>query len=99
MTNKRIVAESLLQTHHDSMENALSCWLTEKTCPYETEGIAEVSSVYQESMSSEWGYKFSNRVSTSLDRASCSLRDHPLTPAEDRAASRAFDAATMAFAA
>jgi hypothetical protein len=102
MTNKRIVSESLLQIYHDSMENALSCWLTEKTCPYETEGIAEVSSLSQESMSSEWGYKFSNRISTrvrNLDRASCSLRDRPLTPAEDRAASRAFDAATMAFAA
>ena len=102
MTNKRLVSESLLQIYHDSMENALSCWLTEKTCPYEIEGIAEIGSISQESMSTEWGPKFSNRITArvrNLDRASSSLRDHPLTPSEDRAASRAFDAATMAFAA
>ena len=102
MTNKRLVSESLLQIYHDSMENALSCWLTEKTCPYEIEGIAEMGSISQESMSTEWGPKFSNRISTrvqSLDRASSSLRNRQLTPSEDRAASRAFDATTMAFAA
>lgn len=32
--NQSVLTKGLWKVYHDSFENALSCWLTEKTCPY-----------------------------------------------------------------
>jgi hypothetical protein len=33
-SSRSTMTHSLLRIYHDSMENALSCWLTEHNCPY-----------------------------------------------------------------
>jgi hypothetical protein len=103
-TNRSFLAGGLIRIYHDSMENALSCWLTEKTCPYSVNVLPimpRMGSDPHESMTDEWGPNWSNRICMRvcrLDRASSAMRDRPLTPAEDRAASRALQAAIMSFA-
>lgn len=33
-TNCNMIGETMMKIYHDVMEGALSCWLTEQTCPY-----------------------------------------------------------------
>lgn len=33
-TNGNMIGETMMKIYHDVMEGALSCWLTEQTCPY-----------------------------------------------------------------
>lgn len=33
-TNSNMIGETMMKIYHDVMEGALSCWLTEQTCPY-----------------------------------------------------------------
>lgn len=33
-TNGNLIGEMMMRIYHDVMEGALSCWLTEQTCPY-----------------------------------------------------------------
>ncbi|KAI9739884.1 MAG: hypothetical protein M1818_004940 [Claussenomyces sp. TS43310] len=102
--NRSYLTSNLLGVYHDSMENALSCWLTERTCPYNARICSLVPHVGRddvESMGTEWGPNWSNRIFTRvcrLDRASSAMRTRPLTSSEDQAASRALQAAVMAFA-
>ncbi|KIW99929.1 uncharacterized protein Z518_10857 [Rhinocladiella mackenziei CBS 650.93] len=99
-TNKFLISESLTRIYQDTMENALSCWLTERTCPYTYEGIIEPQSPLKESVESPRPISWANCIVSricQLDRPSCILRDRPLTPRENQAASRALKAAIMAF--
>ncbi|KAF2501175.1 hypothetical protein BU16DRAFT_577390 [Lophium mytilinum] len=98
------MTNGLLRIYHDSMENALSCWLTEKTCPY---GItipspaSLKSSNPHESMSEEWGSNWSNRIFARvchLDRASSVVRGRTLTQSEEKLASKALHLAIVSFA-
>lgn len=102
--NRSFLTTNLMQVYHDSMENALSCWLTDKTCPYsaEIQSLVPTASLgSQESMFYDWGPNWSNRICARvchLDRVSSAFRDRPLTKAEDKLASRVLHAAIMSFA-
>jgi hypothetical protein len=101
-TNKSLISESLMRVYHDSLENALSCWLTERTCPYGARALpSNATHSIDPSMLREWGPDWSNRICRqvfNLDRVSASIRDRPLAKSEDRAASNALNLAIMAFA-
>lgn len=91
------MTKNLIRIYHDSMENALSCWLTERNCPYSQITKDGKSRTEQ----SEWGPTFSNRVCRRvcrLDYTAASIRGRSLSIAEDKAASRALHKSIMAFA-
>jgi hypothetical protein len=102
---RSFMTRNLLRIYHDSMENALSCWLTERNCPYS--GIIGPSNRgmkphLQKPMVSEWGPNWSNRICTRvcrLDRAYSTIRGRGVTTTEEQAASRALHTVIMAFAA
>lgn len=99
---KSMIATGLLRIYHDSFENSLSCWVTEKNCPYETELSDLIQQASPSSMAEETALRLSDnrifsRVSR-LDSAFTPLRGRPLTTHENRAASQALNAAIMAFA-
>lgn len=99
-TNKSLISSSLKHIYSDTLENALLCWVTEKSCPYNNEGIFPCQGRAQL-------FPGPSRVTNSgmirriqrLDRASCVLSERPLTPRESRLASHALHATIMAFAA
>lgn len=101
-TNKSLITENLMKLYHDSMENALSCWLTERTCPYGNRALPlnEFGSI-DPSMLREWGPDWSNRICRqviNLDRKFAIIQNRPLTRIEEKAASNALNLAIMAFA-
>lgn len=88
---------NLIRIYHDSMENALSCWLTEHNCPYSD----FVSSVLPHDEREEWGPNWSNRMCIRvcrLDRSSSSIRGRALSMEENKTADRVLHLAIMAFA-
>ncbi|KAL3703859.1 hypothetical protein TMatcc_009548 [Talaromyces marneffei ATCC 18224] len=88
---------NLIRIYHDSMENALSCWLTEHNCPYSD----FFSSVLPDDETEEWGPNWSNRMCIRvcrLDRASSSIRGRALSVEENKTADRVLHLAIMAFA-
>ena len=99
---KSMIATGLLRIYHDSFENSLSCWVTEKNCPYETELSDLIRQASPSSMAEEAAYRLcDNRIFSRvsrLDSAFSPLRGRPLTTHESRAASQALNAAIMAFA-
>ncbi|KAJ5211576.1 uncharacterized protein N7498_003222 [Penicillium cinerascens] len=91
------MSRNLIRIYHDSMENALSCWLTEHNCPYSDSMIDVLP--YREMK--EWGPNWSNRMCMRvcrLDRASPSIRGRALTAEEDKIAARTLHLAIMSFA-
>ncbi|KAL2065968.1 hypothetical protein VTL71DRAFT_3638 [Oculimacula yallundae] len=101
-TNQSLMTENLMKVYHDSMENALSCWLTERTCPYGDQAVtSHGASSINTSMLREWGPDWSNRICRqviNIDRKLAVMQDRPLTRLEDKAASNALNLAIMAFA-
>ncbi|KAK5019533.1 hypothetical protein LTR16_000435 [Cryomyces antarcticus] len=105
-TNRSLLTESLVRIYRDSMENALSCWLTERTCPYGVskppllQGSGSGLSTPISIVNDEWGPQWTNRICTRVCRldSAKAIRDRPLTRSEDKAASRALHAAIMSFA-
>lgn len=91
-----------MRVYHDSFENALSCWLTERTCPYGIRALPPNGAYsVDRSIFTEWGPNWSNRICRqvfSLDRSSAVIQDRPLTRFEDRAASKTLSLAILAFA-
>lgn len=106
-TNKVLISESLLRIYHDVLENNLSCWLAEDTCPYQMQSrrhepvpIQLISEPRAQSRL-EWGSTWSNRMYRRvkrLDRVAQSAKLIRLTALENQAVSRALDLAIMAFA-
>lgn len=90
-TNNTLLTEGLLKIYQDSFENHLSCWLTERTCPYNRD--SEVS--LPNDKGPDW-YRIYHRV-FKLDRLS-SVRGRSLSPTEDRLASKALNFAIFSFA-
>ncbi|EXJ94721.1 hypothetical protein A1O1_03118 [Capronia coronata CBS 617.96] len=93
-TNRWLLAQNWLRVYHDSMENALSCWLTERNCPYTlthsgTNGLANVSGP-------QWSNRIYQRV-CNLDKAINNLPGRRLSSKENSMAERALNAAVMAF--
>ncbi|OQU98868.1 hypothetical protein CLAIMM_04585 [Cladophialophora immunda] len=99
---KSMIASGLLRIYHDSFENSLSCWVTEKNCPYETELRDLIPHPSPASVAEEAALRLSDnrifsRVSR-LDSAFSLLRGRELSAIENRAATKALNAAIMAFA-
>ncbi|KAH7085048.1 hypothetical protein BKA63DRAFT_485043 [Paraphoma chrysanthemicola] len=94
------MTHSLLRIYHDSMENALSCWLTEHNCPYLMSDSGLLVSG-PSSATREWGSSWSNRMYNrviQLDRAYSTIRPRMLTAEEERTASKALNMSIVAFA-
>ncbi|KAL5338152.1 hypothetical protein BJX70DRAFT_213800 [Aspergillus crustosus] len=92
------MTRNLMRIYHDSMENALSCWLTEHNCPY-TDSVSDL--LLLSNQRTEWGPDWSNRMCIrvcQLDRAAFSLRGRALSAEEDRTAARVLRLAIVAFA-
>ncbi|KAF1846990.1 uncharacterized protein K460DRAFT_51453 [Cucurbitaria berberidis CBS 394.84] len=92
--NKACLTEGLLKIYHDSFENALACWLTERTCP--NTARVDITIGNKANTSPDWNRMY-YRVFR-LDRLAASIRGRQLTFAEDRAASKALNMAIYAFA-
>jgi hypothetical protein len=106
--NHTFMSENLMQIYHDSMENALSCWLNERTCPYRfktstpkaiTNGppINSDGEDVKQAWRTDWPNRIFRRV-VDLDRVAGRIRDKPLSHSEDNAASKALYLVIMAFA-
>lgn len=101
--NKAFVSGNLVKIYHDSMENALSCWLTEKTCPYDVEvrPYLQKSTLTGSPRESEWGSSWSNRIYErvcNLDRACTSLTGRAFSLSENNAIDMTLRKAVMSFA-
>ncbi|KAF2210176.1 hypothetical protein CERZMDRAFT_45804 [Cercospora zeae-maydis SCOH1-5] len=89
--NRLQIKSGLLKVYHDSFEGALSCWLTERNCPY------SISSFRDQNV---WSRSWANRIfartaaldDTYADAGALSARDQ-------RQASKVLNAVVMAFAA
>lgn len=90
--NKSFLKEGLLKIYHDSFENALSCWLTETTCPYTLK--ADISSTTESGP--DWNRMY-HRVFR-LDRLASSIRGRQLTFQEDKTVTKALNSAIFSFA-
>ncbi|KAB8268353.1 hypothetical protein BDV30DRAFT_15407 [Aspergillus minisclerotigenes] len=89
-----MITRNLIYIYNDSMENALSCWLTERTCPYSNRG-------YVDTTGPKTGPYTTNRIYSRvclLDRACSSIPGRRLTSVESRTATQTLHAAIMAFA-
>ncbi|KAF2251592.1 hypothetical protein BU26DRAFT_589815 [Trematosphaeria pertusa] len=94
-TNNVFLTEGLLKIYHDTFENALSCWLIEKTCPYSKE--SDPSDMHQSGPNCTWN-RIYHRVFR-LDRlASPAVRGRKLSWSEEKAASKAINLAVFSFA-
>ena len=91
------MTRNLVRIYHDSMENALSCWLTEHNCPYGDSAGGIIPYKEKEAWAPNWSNRMCIRVCR-LDRVASSVRGRPLSTEEDRTAARALHLAIMAFA-
>ena len=85
------IKKGLLKIYHDSLEGALSCWLTERNCPYV---VARFDS--GDAWSSDWSNRIILRV-CALERATSGLPS--ARNRNESQASQALDLAITAFAA
>ncbi|KAE8140442.1 hypothetical protein BDV38DRAFT_290169 [Aspergillus pseudotamarii] len=89
-----MITHNLIHIYNDSMENALSCWLTERNCPYSNRE-------YVDAKGPKTGPYTTNRIYRRvclLDQAYSSIPDRRLTSVESRTATQTLHAAIMAFA-
>ena len=102
--NRLSLSQNWLRVYHDSLENALSCWLTERNCPYSEKTqdrrtrISNFSAA--DTVAGEWGPKWSNRIYARvcrLDQVSSSLPGKPLTTLQQSKASKALNLSIMSF--
>lgn len=90
--NNAFLREGLLKIYHDSFENALSCWLTERTCPYSAKADISLAN----DGGPDWNRMY-HRVFR-LDRLASSIRGRQLTFSEDKAVGKALNSAIFSFA-
>lgn len=57
-SNRLSIKKGLMKIYHDSMEGALSCWLTERNCPYSSTVFVDGQDVW----SSNWANRIVTRV-------------------------------------
>jgi len=99
-SSRGFVTNGLLRIYNDSMENSLSCWLTEHNCPY-TMTRYKPSLLSASKATREWSGTWSNRMYNrvlQLDRAYASLRIRKPTAEEERTISKALNMTIMSFA-
>lgn len=98
---KSVITDGLFRIYRDSIESALSCWLTEWTCPYNSEAPPNFSLDSSQSWNHGRGRgmlaTFCARICR-LDQSFSKWRTRCLSPSEDKAASRILNTAIMAFA-
>ncbi|RJE24724.1 hypothetical protein PHISCL_02933 [Aspergillus sclerotialis] len=106
-SNRTLISDSPLRIYNDVLENNLSCWLAEDTCPYKMHRRPPELNALQQALDARPQSQTENEVVISnrmyrgvkqLDRASRSAKLIRLTASENRAASRALDLVVMAFA-
>jgi hypothetical protein len=88
--NRMNIKKGLMKIYHDSMEGALSCWLTERNCPYSSVGFDG-----REVWSSNWANRIVKRV-CDLDKAFSATGS--LSATDQRQASKVLNLVVMAFA-
>ncbi|KAF1921502.1 hypothetical protein BDU57DRAFT_489331 [Ampelomyces quisqualis] len=91
-TNNAFLKESLLKIYANSFENALSCWVTERTCPYSTKVEVAQSCDARPDWNRIYHHVFR------LDRHAANIRGRQLTYIEDQAAAKALNMAIYSFA-
>lgn len=89
--NRLSIKKGLMKIYHDSLEGALSCWLTERNCPY-TSTIFDGQDVW----SSNWANRIITRV-CDLDKAYS--KTGSLSAHDQQQASKVLNLVVMAFAA
>ncbi|KAJ5198915.1 hypothetical protein N7472_004119 [Penicillium cf. griseofulvum] len=94
-SNCHLTSANLLQIYHDVLERNLSCWLNERTCPYQL-GSQNTSHPVPKRGSSRSHMIYQRTIR--LDRVAQTCNLLQLTRAEDQAASKALHLAIMAFA-
>ncbi|PSR82661.1 hypothetical protein BD289DRAFT_370983 [Coniella lustricola] len=106
VVNSNLIGQTMMKIYHDVLEGALSCWLTEQSCPYNTIALVTAATASSDTdpshMRQEWGPNWSNRVYrrvVKLDRMTHSLGLRRLSPVEERKVCSALNAAVMAFTA
>ncbi|KAF2204132.1 hypothetical protein GQ43DRAFT_469332 [Delitschia confertaspora ATCC 74209] len=87
------ITDGLFEIYHDVVENALSCWLTERTCPYNKN--PKVTSI--DKGEKGWSDRMYYRVFR-LDRLADTIRGRNLTKKEDQIASKAINSVIVSFA-
>ncbi|KAK4902647.1 hypothetical protein LTR27_000585 [Elasticomyces elasticus] len=88
--NRLTIKTGLVKIYHDSMEGALSCWLTERNCPYSAAAFDGTN---------VWGADWANRIVTrvcDLDRAYSMTGS--VSARGQQQATRVLNAVVMAFA-
>jgi hypothetical protein len=90
--NNALLTEGLLKIYHNSFENALSCWVTERTCPYRIK--ADMKRI--DEPRPEWNRIYHHVFR--LDRLAANVRGRQLTFTEDQAAAKALNLTIYAFA-
>ncbi|KAI5360385.1 hypothetical protein Slin15195_G083090 [Septoria linicola] len=89
--NRLQIKSGLLKVYHDSFEGALSCWLTERNCPY------SISSFEDKNV---WSRSWANRIfarTSALDETYAEAGI--LSPRDQKQASKVLNAVVMAFSA
>jgi hypothetical protein len=92
LANQAVLKDGLLKIYHDSFENALSCWLTERTCPYSI----KVDFTTANNGGPDWNRMY-HRVFR-LDRVASPIRGRQLTLSEDKRAGKALNMTIFSFA-
>ncbi|KAK0785689.1 hypothetical protein LTR59_010933 [Friedmanniomyces endolithicus] len=88
--NRLTVKTGLMKIYHDSMEGALSCWLTERNCPYSSAAFDG---------STVWGSDFANRIVTRVcDLDKLYSMTGSLSSRDQQQASKVLNLVVMAFA-
>ncbi|KAL6249313.1 hypothetical protein RBB50_003166 [Rhinocladiella similis] len=98
-SNKISVSDGLMKIYQQSLENALSCWITAENCPFNVQ-LRRVNRSRTRSIvvySPAASGSLYSRV-FELDAGFASLRTRPLTRAEHSGSSRALKLAIVAFA-
>lgn len=91
LTNAAFLGGGLLRVYHDSFETHLSCWLTERTCPYDKDCDVSLPG----DSGPDWN-RIYHRV-FKLDQSTF-VRGRLVSVSEDRASSRALNLAIFSFA-
>ncbi|KAK4953229.1 hypothetical protein LTR10_008935 [Elasticomyces elasticus] len=89
-SNRLTIKTGLVKIYHDSMEGALSCWLTERNCPYSAAAFDGTN---------VWGANWANRIVTrvcDLDRAYSMTGS--VSASGQQQATKVLNAVVMAFA-
>jgi hypothetical protein len=96
-TNHAMISDSLMQIYHDVLEGALSCWLTEQTCPYKMNAAGGEQCPPLEPITQEWGSSWSNRILRRVVKLDAVVDPVPQTPTQRQAGTRALQLAILAF--